>query len=73
MGLLDKMLGKITEKALGRPESGAEAFDAAKTIERAESMSDALSEAIVRAAVHATSSGGLPAARDLGTVPSRFK
>jgi len=34
---------------------------------------DALSEAIVRAAVKATSSGGLPAARDLGTVPSRFK
>ena len=34
---------------------------------------DALSEAIVRAAVHATSSGGLPAARDLGTVPARFK
>lgn len=34
---------------------------------------EALSEAIVRAAVHATSSGGLPAARDLGTVPSRFK
>ena len=34
---------------------------------------DALSEAIVRAAVHATSSGGLPAARDLGTVPLRFK
>jgi L-aminopeptidase/D-esterase-like protein len=34
---------------------------------------DALSEAIVRAAVQATSSGGLPAARDLGTVPSRFK
>lgn len=34
---------------------------------------DALSEAIVRAAVQATSSGGLPAARDLGTVPPRFK
>jgi L-aminopeptidase/D-esterase-like protein len=34
---------------------------------------DALSEAIVRAAVHAASSGGLPAARDLGTVPSRFR
>jgi L-aminopeptidase/D-esterase-like protein len=34
---------------------------------------DVLSEAIVRAAVHATSSGGLPAARDLGTIPSRFK
>ena len=34
---------------------------------------DALAEAIVRAAVHATSSGGLPSARDLGTVPARFK
>jgi L-aminopeptidase/D-esterase-like protein len=34
---------------------------------------DALSEAIVRAAVHATSAGGLPAARDLGTVPARFR
>ncbi len=34
---------------------------------------DALSEAIVRAAVHATSSGGFPAARDLGSVPLRFK
>jgi L-aminopeptidase/D-esterase-like protein len=34
---------------------------------------DALSEAIVRAAVHATSSGGLPSARDLGTIPARFK
>jgi L-aminopeptidase/D-esterase-like protein len=34
---------------------------------------DALAEAIVRAAVQATASGGLPAARDLGTVPSRFK
>jgi L-aminopeptidase/D-esterase-like protein len=34
---------------------------------------DALSEAIVRAAVQATSSGGLPSARDLGTVPPRFK
>jgi L-aminopeptidase/D-esterase-like protein len=34
---------------------------------------DALSEAIVRAAVRATSSGGLPSARDLGTVPQRFK
>jgi L-aminopeptidase/D-esterase-like protein len=34
---------------------------------------DALSEAIVRAAVQATSSGGLPAARDLGSVPARFK
>jgi len=34
---------------------------------------DALSEAIVRAAVQATSSGGLPAARDLGTLPARFR
>ena len=34
---------------------------------------EALAEAIVRAAVLATSSGGLPAARDLGTVPSRFQ
>ena len=34
---------------------------------------DALSEAIVRAAVQAASSGGLPAARDLGTVPQRFR
>ena len=34
---------------------------------------DALSEAIVRAATQATASGGLPAARDLGTVPGRFK
>jgi L-aminopeptidase/D-esterase-like protein len=34
---------------------------------------EALSEAIVRAATQATSSGGLPAARDLGTVPARFK
>ena len=34
---------------------------------------EALSEAIVRAATQAVSSGGLPAARDLGTVPSRFK
>jgi L-aminopeptidase/D-esterase-like protein len=34
---------------------------------------DALSEAIVRAAVQSASSGGLPAARDLGTVPARFK
>jgi L-aminopeptidase/D-esterase-like protein len=32
-----------------------------------------LSEAIVRAATQATSSGGLPSARDLGTVPGRFK
>jgi L-aminopeptidase/D-esterase-like protein len=34
---------------------------------------EALSEAIVRAAVTATASGGLPAARDLGTVPQRFR
>jgi L-aminopeptidase/D-esterase-like protein len=34
---------------------------------------DALSEAIVRSAVQATSSGGLPAARDLGSVPARFR
>jgi L-aminopeptidase/D-esterase-like protein len=34
---------------------------------------EALSEAIVRAATQATASGGLPSARDLGTVPPRFK
>jgi L-aminopeptidase/D-esterase-like protein len=34
---------------------------------------DVLAEAVVRAAVQATSLGGLPAARDLGTVPARFK
>ena len=34
---------------------------------------DVLAEAVVRAAVQATSLGGLPAARDLGTVPPRFK
>jgi L-aminopeptidase/D-esterase-like protein len=34
---------------------------------------EALSEAIVRAATQATSLGGLPSARDLGTVPARFK
>jgi L-aminopeptidase/D-esterase-like protein len=34
---------------------------------------EALAEAIVRAAVQATESGGLPAARDLGTVPARLK
>jgi len=34
---------------------------------------DALAEAIVRAATQATSSHNLPAARDLGTVPARFK
>jgi L-aminopeptidase/D-esterase-like protein len=34
---------------------------------------EALSEAIVRAATQATASGGLPSARDLGTVPARLK
>ena len=34
---------------------------------------DAIAEAVVRAAVQATASHGLPAARDLGTVPARFK
>jgi L-aminopeptidase/D-esterase-like protein len=34
---------------------------------------DMLSEAIVRAASRAAASGGLPAARDLGTVPTRLK
>jgi len=34
---------------------------------------EVLAEAIVRAAVQATGSGGLPSARDLGTVPTRFK
>jgi len=34
---------------------------------------DVMSEAIVRAAVMAKGSGGLPAAADLGTVPARFK
>jgi L-aminopeptidase/D-esterase-like protein len=34
---------------------------------------EALSEAIVRAATQATASNGVPAARDLGTVPARFK
>jgi L-aminopeptidase/D-esterase-like protein len=34
---------------------------------------EALSEAIVRAATQATASNGLPSARDLGSVPSRFK
>ena len=33
---------------------------------------EALSEAIVRAATQATASGGLPSARDLGTVPARY-
>jgi L-aminopeptidase/D-esterase-like protein len=34
---------------------------------------EAMADAIVRAATQATSSNGLPGARDLGTVPSRFK
>ena len=34
---------------------------------------EALSEAIVRAATQATASGGLAAARDLGTIPDRHK
>jgi len=34
---------------------------------------EAMADAIVRAATQATSSHGLPSARDLGTVPSRFK
>jgi L-aminopeptidase/D-esterase-like protein len=34
---------------------------------------EAMADAIVRAATQATSSHGLPAARDLGTVPARFK
>jgi L-aminopeptidase/D-esterase-like protein len=34
---------------------------------------EALSDAIVRAATQATASGGLPSARDLGTVPARFR
>jgi L-aminopeptidase/D-esterase-like protein len=34
---------------------------------------DALAEAIVRAAARAERSGGLPAARDLGTVPERMR
>lgn len=34
---------------------------------------EALSEAIVRAATQATGAGGLPSARDLGTVPARFR
>ena len=34
---------------------------------------DVVADAIVRAATEATSLGGLPAARDLGTVPARFK
>jgi L-aminopeptidase/D-esterase-like protein len=34
---------------------------------------DALAEAIVRAAVFAQRSAGLPAARDIGTIPERFR
>jgi L-aminopeptidase/D-esterase-like protein len=34
---------------------------------------EAMADAVVRAATQATSSNGLPAARDLGTVPARFK
>jgi len=34
---------------------------------------DVLAEAIVRAAVHAQSLGGLPSARELGTVPARYR
>jgi alkylhydroperoxidase/carboxymuconolactone decarboxylase family protein YurZ len=34
---------------------------------------EALSEAIVRAATQATASGGFPSARDLNTVPTRFR
>lgn len=34
---------------------------------------EVLAEAVVRAAVQARASGGLPAARDLGTVPARFR
>jgi L-aminopeptidase/D-esterase-like protein len=34
---------------------------------------DVMAEAVVRAATQATSSRGIPAARDLGTIPARFK
>ena len=34
---------------------------------------DMMAEAIVRAAVMAKRSGGLPAASDIGTVPARFR
>jgi L-aminopeptidase/D-esterase-like protein len=34
---------------------------------------EAMADAVIRAATTATSSNGLPAARDLGTVPARFK
>jgi L-aminopeptidase/D-esterase-like protein len=34
---------------------------------------EAMADAIVRAATQATSSNGLPSARDLGTIPARFR
>ena len=34
---------------------------------------EAMADAVIRAATTATSSNGLPAARDLGTIPARFK
>jgi hypothetical protein len=34
---------------------------------------DAMAEAVIRAATEATTSGGLPSARDLGTVPTRYR
>ena len=34
---------------------------------------EAMADAVIRAATQATASGGLPAARDLGTIPARFK
>lgn len=34
---------------------------------------EAIAEAIVRAAVFAETSGGVPSARQLGTIPARFK
>jgi L-aminopeptidase/D-esterase-like protein len=34
---------------------------------------DAMAEAIVRAAVYADRSGGVPSAKQLGTIPARFK
>lgn len=34
---------------------------------------EAMADAVVRAATHAVASNGLPAARDLGTIPARFK
>ena len=34
---------------------------------------EAMAEAVVRAAVRATASNGLPSARDLGTIPARFR